>query len=337
MPSRIDNPPNPWLEAHVEYDGEVPLARLEIFEEHAKSAIQRNQSPDIDYDYGVNPYRGCYHGCAYCYARRSHEFLGFGAGTDFERKLVVKPNIAEVLRKELNAKSWRGDRVIFSGNTDCYQPIEAATRLTRACLEVCLEFKNPVGIITKGALIRRDLDLLTALHREADCRVAISIPFLDDDLRRSMEPYASPIDRRFDALAEIAGRGIPTIVMVAPLIPGLNDSELVPVLERAKRAGAQTAAMTLLRLPGPVLPVFDVALERLGPARKRKVRHAIQESRGGKMNDSAFGSRFEGQGPRLAAVRQLFEQTKKRLGLDTTLPVTPSTFVRPTRQLGLEF
>ena len=196
----VSNPPNPWESVHAEWLGAPPEASLEIFEEEARTVIASNDSPDIAFRFSVNPYRGCFHACAYCYARPTHQYLGFGAGTDFERKIVVKVNAAQRLRQELSRRSWKGDSLVFSGVTDCYQPVEAVYGLTRRCLEVCLDFHNPVGIVTKGALIRRDVDVLAALARETEVGVYLSIPFADDATGRAIEPNASLPSQRFEPL-----------------------------------------------------------------------------------------------------------------------------------------
>lgn len=281
-----------------------------------------------------------------CYARPSHQWLGFGAGTDFERKLVVKVNAPELLRATFMKPSWKGELIAFSGDTDCYQPLEASYELTRRCLEVCAEFKNPVGLITKSAVIRRDVELLARLARDARLHVTLSIPFAKDDVARSIEPGASSPARRFDTLRILSDAGIPTGVAIAPVIPGLNDSDIPEILERAYAAGARSAFMILVRLPGEVLPVFRERIhQELSPERVRKIEHAIEELRGGggRMNDSRFGARFRGQGERWRAIESLFELHRRRLGFDDERTEgsvgegdeRSTTFVRPTRQLGL--
>jgi DNA repair photolyase len=336
MPRAVSNPVNQWVEAHVEFDEEVPLATLRVFEEDAKSAIQRNKSPDIGFEFGVNPYRGCYHACAYCYARRTHEYLGFGAGTDFERVLVVKKNLPELLRAELDAKSWKGDRIVFSGITDCYQPLEAFYRLTRRCLEVCLDYRNPVHVITKSAIIARDADVLAALVEVAHARVSFSIAFDDDAIARKIEPGASPPSKRLEAMAALAARGVPTGVIVGPVIMGLNDHAVANVLAKAKDAGARYAAMTLLRLPGSVKDVFLERIEAEFPDRAKKILQGVRETRGGKLNDPRFGKRMTGEGERYRAVEAMFELQRDKLGFGDggDEPTTP-TFRRNVRQLPL--
>ena len=203
MPRSVSNPPNPWQSIHAEWLGEPPTAELEIFEEEARSIIAENDSPDVGFRYSVNPYRGCFHACSYCYARPTHQYLGWGAGTDFDRKIVAKVNAPELLRRELLRPSWKGETIVFSGVTDCYQPTEAVYGLTRRCLEVCAEFRNPVGIVTKGALIRRDLDLLGAMARETDVDVYISLIFADDGVAKAIEPNVSPPSQRFETIAAV--------------------------------------------------------------------------------------------------------------------------------------
>ena len=339
MPRPVDNPPNPWSSTHVEWLEDPPSAALSVYEEEARSVLSENDSPDIPFRFSLNPYRGCLHACAYCYARPSHQYLGFGAGTDFDRKIVVKKNAPEVLRRELMRPSWKGDSICFSGNTDCYQPLEASYALTRRCLEVCLEFQNPVSIITKSALIRRDVELLAELARRAHASVNLSIAFASDDTARKMEPFASRVSHRFEVQRRLSDAGVPTGVIVAPVIPGLNETDIPELLERARDAGARRASMTLLRLPAEVLPVFDARLEEAFPERAQKVRNAVLEMRGGKMNVSAFGERFQGKGARWGAIQQLFDLHCKRLGLrgEERSPEAPgaSTFRRPTRQGSL--
>jgi DNA repair photolyase len=326
----VDNPPNPWHATSVEYIGPPPTQRLEVYVDQTREILSRNQSPDIPFDFSVNPYRGCFHGCAYCYARPTHEFLGFGAGTDFERRIVVKPEAARLLAQAFERKSWKGERVMFSGNTDCYQPLEASYRLTRACLEVCLQYRNPVGLITKSPLIERDIDLLAALAKEAHVSVMISIPFADEGHARALEPTVPPPRRRFEAIRRLAEAGIPVGVNVAPIIPGLTDSQVGEILTRAREAGATYAGHILLRLPGPVAPVFVARLREALPDRADRVLARIEESHGGRLNDPRFGHRMRGEGTYADAIHQLFNQTAKRLGYGPapTLPAR-STFQRP--------
>lgn len=317
VPQPIRNPPNPWHSQHVEWLDEPPSAELHLYEEHARSILSRNDSPDLPFRYSVNPYRGCYHGCAYCYARPSHQYLDFGAGTDFERRIVVKLNAPDLLRTALGKPTWQRDTIAFSGNTDCYQPIEASYSLTRRCLEVCADAHNPVTIITKGALIRRDIDVLQTLRDHASVQVFVSIPFANDDDAKKIEPYASPIAKRFDALRALSEAGISTGIAIAPVIVGLTDSSIAELLERAKDAGATRAFMVLLRLAPEVRTIFEARIDETMPARASKIRHALDDVRGGDVTNNRFGSRMVGQGPRWDMIERLFEQHARRLGLET--------------------
>lgn len=317
-PVKVQNPPNPFESAHVEWEGPPPDAALEVFEERAKSIVSENASPDVGFRYSVNPYRGCFHGCLYCYARPSHQYLDFGAGTDFDRKIVVKVNAPELLDRRIRRPSWTFEPIAFSGNTDCYQPLEASYGLTRRCLEVCLAHGTPVGVITKGTVIRRDVPLLAELHRRAGARVSISQAFARDEDRRVFDPWAPPVEARFETMRRLADAGIPVGVAVSPIIPGVNDSQIPEVLARAKEAGARHAFMTLLRLPREVKPWFEVRVEALVPGRAKKVKNGIRELRGGAdANDARFHHRMRGQGARWDAITQLFEMHLRKLGLNT--------------------
>ncbi len=331
------NPKNRFEAAEIAWDeGEAPLASLHVHEEQAKSIISQNDSPDLPFRFSINPYRGCQHACAYCYARPSHQYWGFGAGTDFEREIIVKRNAPELLRQAFARLSWKGEALTFSGNTDCYQPLEGRYRLTRALLSICLEHKNPVAVITKSALVCRDLELLCALARVARVAVFISIPFADDAGARAIEPGAPAIHRRFETLQTLSEAGLVTGVAVAPIIAGLNDGQVTQVLQRARDAGARHAFHTLLRLPAEVQPVFLTRLREALPARADRVEHAQRELRGGKLNDPRFGARMRGAGPRWQAIAELFALQCKRLGLNAEpLADAPSTFERPTAQLRL--
>lgn len=312
----VSNPPNPWSSRHVEWLDEPPRAELVVYEEEAKSVLSENDSPDVGFRWSVNPYRGCQHACAYCYARPSHQYLGFGAGTDFDRRIVVKTNAPEVLERELARRSWRGETIVFSGNTDCYQPLEASYELTRRCLEVCLARANPIGMITKGALVRRDIDVLARLAQRCAAHVTVSIPFLDDDVGRKVEPGAAAPHKRFEALRALSEAGVETGIAIAPLIPALNEADVPRLLERAKECGATSAFMVLLRLPAEVLPVFRERIAEVLPERTKKIESAILDVRGGRMNDSTFGRRMSGSGPRWEAVERMFEIQCARLGLN---------------------
>ncbi|MFL6211609.1 MAG: PA0069 family radical SAM protein [Pyrinomonadaceae bacterium] len=337
----LENPPNPWLSTHVEWIGEPPAAKLEVFEEKAtRSIITHNDSPDVGFDYSVNVYRGCPHACAYCFSRPTHEYLGFGAGTDFERKIVVKVHAPELLRRELMRPSWHGDVLVFSFTSDPYVPLEAHYKLTRQCFEVCLEFRNPVSIITKSALIRRDLDLLVKLNKQAAVEVFFTIPFDDAATARALEPFAPAPEHRFNAMKLLADAGIPVGIGIAPIIPTLNDPHIPQLLERAQQAGARKAFMGLLRLPGSVAPYFEQRLREQLPTKAERVLRRLRELRGGKLNNSEFGTRMRGQGEYWHMIEQSFRLHAQRLGFNKEREHAYSqsqsnTFRRPTPQGSL--
>ncbi len=337
VPRPVSNPPNPWLGSQVEFLGEPPPAELVVYAEDARSIVSANESEDVPFRWSVNPYRGCYHACAYCYARTTHQYLGWGAGTDFDRRIVVKTNAAELLRKHFDKPSWKGDPITFSGVTDCYQPLEASYELTRRCLEVALAYRNPVNVITKGALVRRDVDLLAELARVTRVEVFMSVPFADDRMAALIEPTASAPSARLEALRILADAGVPTGVAVAPVIPGLNDSELPEVLERAAAAGARRAFTNCLRLSGEVRDVFLERVREALPLRAEKILSAVRDVRGGRLNESRIGRRMEGAGPRWDAVAAVFAAHCRRLGLVPSQDeiTGPPTFRRPSGQRGL--
>ena len=330
---QIHNPPNPYETHHREWLGNAPTVKLQIFEDDTRSILSRNESPDVSFRWSVNPYRGCFHACAYCYARPSHEYLGFGAGTDFESKLVVKRDAPMLLRQAFLKPSWKGEVVVFSGNTDCYQPLEAAWGLTRACLEVCAEFRNPVAIITKAALILRDLDVLRQLTEVATLTVNISVPFADNEMARNVEPQAPSITKRLLTIKTLADAGIRTAVSLAPVIPGLNDDQMMEILQSARQAGAQDAFYSLVRLSGSVEPVFLERMAALYPDRIKKITHRLREVRGGMLNRTAFFERHTGKGPYAAMLEDLFMVSKRKAGFpEISETPTRQTFQRPTPQ-----
>lgn len=333
----VANPPNPWLTHSVEWIGEPPTAKIEVFEETAtRSIITHNDSPDVGFDYTVNCYRGCSHACTYCFSRPTHEYLGYGAGTDFERKIIAKVRAPELLRQELSKRSWKGDIIMFSFTSDPYIPIEANYKLTRRCLEVCLEFRNPIGVITKSALIRRDIDILQQIARQASLSVFISIPFADYDIARAVEPFAPSPEARFKAMRELAAAGIDVGIGIAPVIPGLS-TEIPELLTRAKDAGARRAFINMLRLPGSVAPYFEERLREKLPTKADRILNRIREARGGKLNSSVFGERMRGQGQYWSAQERLFQVHCKRLGFNERTVGSEqrkfaSTFRRPSPQ-----
>jgi len=491
---QVSNPPNPWATAEVEYFEDAPPARLEVYEDHTREILAHNDSPDVGFSWSVNPYRGCFHACAYClsgdtailmgdgttrplaeirvgdeihgtvrrgrdrwyartrvlahwrsivqafrirlddgtglvasadhrfltkrgwrtiasraaparkthlgigdflfgtgttsrtasvgvvessaglrvasidaldgemtmydlttgtgdfiangvvshncYARPSHEYLGLGAGTDFDRKITVKPEAPRLLREAFERPAWKGELIVFSGVTDCYQPLEASYRLTRGCLEVCAEYGNPVGIITKSPLVERDLDVLQALARVADVSVTVSIPLWDREHAHAIEPHVASPQRRMQIIERLAAAGLDVGVNVAPMIPGLGDEDIARILEAAAAAGARRAGFVFLRLPGSVATVFEQRLREALPLRAEHVLARVREARGGKLYDSRWGVRGRGEGRYAEAARALFESTARRVGLatgcmggdDTTTFRRPD---RPGRQLPL--
>lgn len=334
---KILNPPNPFTSSVREMLEPASDAKLEVYEDSSRSILSHNESPDIAFNWSVNPYRGCFHSCAYCYARRYHEYLDMGAGTDFESKIVIKPDAAPLLRQEFLKKSWKGEPVVFSGVTDCYQPLEAVYQLTRQCIDVCIDFQNPASFITKSYLITRDIDLLAELHRRAYAVVVISIPFSDEDVARKIEPQASTIKRRFEAVEKMAKAGIPVGISLAPTIPGLNEKDIPIVMKRAKELGAQFAFHTLLRLSGSIHPVFiDKIKAALPPERVDRILKRLRETRGGGLNDNRFGNRMTGQGTYWKSIQDMFNIAQAKYGMDK-FPErpTPTTFRVPTNQLPL--
>jgi DNA repair photolyase len=310
----ISNPPNPWATTEVEYLEGAPEVKLEVYEDHSKTILAKNDSPDVGFDYSVNPYRGCFHACAYCYARPSHEYLSMGAGTDFDRKIVIKPRAPELLRAAFAKRSWKKELVVFSGVTDCYQPLEASYRLTRGCLEVCADVGNPAGVITKAPLIERDVDVLQAVARAASVHVTVSIPIWDPERARAIEPFVATPQRRMRVIETLARAGISVGVNVAPIIPGLNDEDIPRILSRARDAGATHAGSVLLRLPGSVKAVFEDRLRAALPLSADRVLHRIRETRGGRLYDPRFGARGRGEGIYAGAIGTLFQAWARRLG-----------------------
>jgi DNA repair photolyase len=320
------NPPNPFLSAHVELDPgegvgpEGRSARTRVLEDRTRSVLSWNTSPDLGFNVSLNPYRGCEHGCAYCYARPTHEYLGFSAGLDFEQTILAKPQAPRLLRKALSSPRWVPQTIAMSGGTDPYQPVERRLGITRGCLEVLSEFRNPVAIITKNRTVIRDLDLLRVLADVGAVNVAVSVTTLDRELQGRLEPRTSSPRRRLEAIATLAEAGIPVSVMVAPIIPGLTDHELPAILEEAARAGARGAAFIPLRLPGPVAGLFDGWLAAHVPGRREKVLGRVRSLRGGCLDERRFGVRMRGEGRWAEQLAQLFRVTASRLGLQGGWP-----------------
>ena len=303
------------VQADPDAEGVVlPNPKTIFLEDHSESIIVKNDSPDVGFSAGINPYRGCEHGCAYCYARPYHEYLGFSAGLDFETKIMVKRRAAELLRRELSKPSYQPQVLGMSGVTDCYQPAERKFRITRSCLEVLAEFRNPVSLITKNFLITRDIDILKELAAFDAVHTFISITTLNADLAAKMEPRASTPTHRLRAIEMLAKAGIPVGVMVAPIVPGLNDREMPAVLEAAKSAGASEAGYTMLRLPYGVKDIFAEWLQANFPEKLERILGTVREVRGGKLNSSEFMTRMRGEGPYAEQVRQMFHVFRERLG-----------------------
>ncbi|GDX78369.1 hypothetical protein LBMAG42_01800 [Deltaproteobacteria bacterium] len=323
MQRTIANPPSPYT-GWVDWEVPPPDAELRVYVDDSRSILSRNDSEDLPFRYSVNPYRGCFHACAYCYARSSHEHLGFGSGTDFDRKLLVKTEAPALLAAALQAPSWRPEVILFSGNTDCYQPIELQFRLTRACLAVCLAAGNPVSVITKSALVERDADLLAALAAGPGGEVTVSIPFDDPAACRAIEPGAPPPARRYAAIAALARAGVPVGVNIAPMIPGLNDRDIPAILRNAHQAGAQWAHLMPVRLPGAVEATFRERLQAAYPDRAAGVLAKIRRMRGGTLNVSRFGARFRGVGAEWEATRALFQLWRAKLGYSERPPTKAS-------------
>ena len=317
------NPPNRFEALHLEplYDeweenDSIPKIPTTYYRDTSRSILAKNDSPDLPFTYSLNPYRGCEHGCIYCYARPSHEYLGFSAGLDFETKIMVKTEAPDLLVRALTKKSWQPQMVALSGNTDCYQPIERQLGITRKCLEVFLRFRNPIGLVTKNSLVIRDADILKQMAQLDLVHVMISVTSLDPELIRSMEPRASAPSRRLETIRQLASHGIPVGVNAAPIIPGLTDEELPAILKAASEHGATSASYTLVKLPGAVEPLFLEWLERVIPARASRIINRIRDTRQGKLHDSRFGTRMTGEGEIAEAIGNLFGLAARRYGLD---------------------
>lgn len=338
-----DNPPNRFEKSWHEFDpdggdrDEVPGPSTQLLRDASRTIIATNDSPDIGFDASINPYRGCEHGCIYCYARPTHEFLGYSAGLDFETKILVKEDAPDLLRRELASPRWKPKPIALSGVTDPYQPVERRLRLTRRCLEVLAEFRNPVVIITKNRLVTRDQDLLAELAKSRAAAVFLSVTTLDAELGRTLEPRASIPEFRLSAIAKLAAAGVPVGVLIAPVIPGLTDHELPAIVAAAARAGAQFAGFTPIRLPLGVGPLFEDWLARHFPDRKEKVLQRIKGLRGGRLNDPQFGSRMRGQGEFAEMIAQMFAVACRKAGLEgRSTGLSTESFRRPgARQLAL--
>ena len=291
---------------------EVRETKTAFINTFPKSIVNKVTSPDVGLEYSLNPYQGCEHGCVYCYARNSHEYWGYGAGLDFEQKILVKRNSVELLEQKLKSKNWKAVPIVLSGNTDCYQPIEKKLEITRELLQTFLKFKHPVGIITKNSLIQRDLDILKELAQDNLVRVSLSITSLDDKIRRLLEPRTATIKKRLDTVEVLASAGIPVNVMMAPIIPGINSHEILPLVKAVADRGACGVGYTIVRLNGAIGEIFSSWIRKALPDRADKVLNQIADCHGGSLNDSRFGSRMRGEGKFAEQVRTQFQLARKK-------------------------
>ncbi|MEJ0043895.1 MAG: PA0069 family radical SAM protein [Rhizomicrobium sp.] len=321
-----------WDDGWRAEDGAPPALRTEVIRDATRTIIARNKSPDISFDQSINPYRGCEHGCIYCFARPTHAYLGMSPGADFESRLFAKPNAAELLAKELSAPGYIPKVIAIGTNTDPYQPIEKKMRIMRSILEVMRDFRHPVGIVTKSPLVMRDIDILSDMARDGLAKVALSVTTLDRRLARSMEPRAGTPQRRLAAIKALSDAGIPTGVMFAPAIPALNDGELEAVLAAAAQHGARSAGYVLLRLPLEIKDLFREWLEANEPARAKHVMSLVRSMRGGKDYDATWNTRMKGTGPYAEMIARRFHMAVKRLGLNKDVrPLTTAKFRKPPR------
>jgi DNA repair photolyase len=342
------NPANRFEKLHVDLgDADVvqidptsdeeakPRRETQFFRDLTKTIIARNDSPDVGFETSLNPYRGCEHGCIYCFARPTHEYLGMSAGLDFESKIMVKENAAKLLEEELSSPKWKPQVLVMSGVTDPYQPVERKLRITRGCLEVLAKFRNPVAIITKNRLVTRDIDLLGELASHNASAVNVSVTSLNPEIQRVLEPRTSSPSARLEAVAALRAAGIPVGVMVAPIIPGLTDHEIPKIVEACAKAGAQFAGYTIVRLPWAIAPLFEHWLDEHFPEKKEKVLSRIRHIRNGKMNDARWGTRTKGEGIFAEQIRSMFEVACRRFGIDGRPELSTAAFRRPREQLNL--
>lgn len=333
------NPVGRFESLDVEFeptDDDLPPLETELFRDATKSVIAYNDSPDLNFDASFNPYRGCEHGCAYCYARPTHEYLGLSAGLDFESKLFVKEDAPRLLREALSARSWKPQHVMMSGVTDCYQPIERHLRLTRRCLEIFADFRNPVGIVTKSELVTRDIDVMQDMTDPDTVAVNLSVTSLDASLANRLEPRAASPRRRLRAVEKLRNAGIRAGIMIGPVIPGLNDHEISDILKAASDAGAQTAGYIMLRLPYGVRELFGDWLTAHYPDRRDRVLNRVRDTRAGKLYDGAYETRMRGVGEYADQIERMYRIAVRRFGLDRKLPPLRTDLFRvPGPQMSL--
>ena len=342
------NPANRFEKLHVDL-GDVDVVQIDpsdeeeqkprrdtqFYRDGTKTIIARNDSPDVGFETSVNPYRGCEHGCIYCFARPTHEYLGMSAGLDFESKIMVKTDAAKLLEEELSSPKWKPQVVVMSGVTDPYQPVERKLRITRSCLEVLAKFRNPLAIITKNRLVTRDVDLLSELARYDASAVNVSVTSLDPKLQRILEPRTSSPSARLEAIKTLSDAGVPVGVMVAPIIPGLTDHEVPRIVEACAKAGAQFAGYTIVRLPWAIAPLFEHWLDEHFPDKKEKVLSRIRHIRNGKINDPRWGFRTKGEGIFAEQIRSMFEVSCRRFGIGDRPELSAASFRRLTPQMDL--
>ena len=308
------NTPNPFQKYNVfqdEYDEELEVVETSFQDVFPKTIVNKVESPDVHHNYSLNPYQGCEHGCVYCYARNSHTYWGYSAGLDFESKIMVKRNAPELLDNLLSSKSWKVAPIMMSGNTDCYQPVEKETEITRELLKVFLKHRHPVGIVTKNSLILRDMDIISQLNKLGLVSVAVSINTVDDHLRRQLEPRASTTQKRLQLIATLHQAGIPVTVLAAPIIPGLNDSGILNLAKKVAATGVKRLSHIVVRLNGDVAPIFQDWLKKTHSDRTEKVLNKIKNLHGGKLNDSDFGKRMKGEGIIADIIGQQFALAKR--------------------------
>ncbi len=299
---------------------EAQSSKTVFIDTYPKSIVNKVESPDLRMGFSLNPYQGCEHGCVYCYARNSHEYWGYGAGLDFEQKILVKKNCVELLEKKLQSSRWQANTIVLSGNTDCYQPVEKKLKITRQLLQTFLKFKHPVGVITKNALIQRDIDILRELADDNLVQVHLSITSLDEEVRRMLEPRTATVKKRLETVEKLSTANIPVHIMMAPIIPGINSHEILPLVKAVAESGALGVGYTMVRLNGAIGSIFTDWIRKTMPDRAEKVLHLIKECHGGNLNDSQFGRRMKGAGNIAEQVEQQFTIARKKYLSGRSMP-----------------
>ena len=309
-----------WLDMREGIDGIAPKLRTTVTVETPRTIISRNASPDVPFDRSINPYRGCEHGCIYCFARNSHEYWGYSAGLDFERKILVKKNAPLLLEEKLKSKNWKAHTIVMSGNTDCYQPAERKFEITRKCLELFLKYRHPVGIITKNSLITRDIDILSELAKENLIGVNVSITSMNEKTRLLLEPRTATIAKRFETVRKLSEHGIPVNVLIAPVIPGINSHEIIPIAKAASDAGALSIGYTVVRLNGAIGEIFTDWIRKAMPDRADKVLNQIKACHGGTLNDSRWNDRMRGEGEFAEMIRKQIALARRKFFIGKEFP-----------------